>query len=228
MRKLQVFFIIFALCLAACAPAGETTVEEQIVQESELNIDVWLERLEVGSRELYSARDAVVAAIGIEEGQWIADIGAGTGLYSLLFAEKVGSTGRVFAEDIEPLFLDLIRQRAIDADLTNITVVLGHEDDITLPDQTIDIMFIADTYHYFSDREKVMRSIFKSLKPGGRLVMIEYNLKSASERAEHRSHVRFGKEAVISEVEFVGFKFVEEVAVTGLVDSYFVTFEKAQ
>ena len=85
--------------------------------EEDVNLDVWLERLEVGSRELYSAREAVVEAVDLKEGDWVADIGAGTGLYSILFAEEVGEEGRVFAEDIEALFLDLIIRRTADLSL---------------------------------------------------------------------------------------------------------------
>ncbi len=203
--------------------AGETA---PVVADEEINLDLWLERLEVGSRELYSAREAVVEAVGLETGQWVADIGSGTGLYTLLFAEKVGAEGQVFAEDIEPLFLDLVTRRAADADLTNISAVLGREDDVTLPNESIDVVFIADTYHYFDDREAVMRSVYRALKPGGALVMVEFDIAQGEERPDYKSHVRFGKDAVISELEFVGFEFVGETAVNGLDENYFVRFAK--
>ena len=117
---------------------------------------MWLERLEVGSRELYSAREAVVEAVGLKPGDWVADIGSGTGLYTLLFAEQVGAQGQVFAEDIEPLFLDLVTRRAADADLNNISAILGRQDDVTLPNESIDVYFHRRHLHYFDDREAVM------------------------------------------------------------------------
>lgn len=203
--------------------AGETTPVSDI---EEVNLDLWLERLEVGSRELYSARQAVVDAVGLEAGAWVADIGSGTGLYSLLFAEQVGAQGRVFAEDIEPLFLDLVARRAADADLDNITAVLGRTDNVTLPMNSVDVVFIADTYHYFDDREAVMRSVFSALKAGGSLIMVEFDITPGEERAEYKSHVRFGMDAVIAELEFVGFQFVSETEVEGLDENYFVTFAK--
>jgi len=207
-------------------PSGEARSGETAPQNDDVNLDLWLERLEVGSRELYSARAEVVEAVGLEAGDWVADIGSGTGLYTLLFAEAVGAQGQVFAEDIEPLFLDLVTRRAADADLTNVSAVLGREDDVTLPNESMDIVFIADTYHYFDDREAVMRSVYRALKPGGALILVEFDIAQGEERPDYKSHVRFGKDAVVSELEFVGFELTEDVAVPGLDENYFVRFMK--
>lgn len=223
----------FCVLAAACSPAP---VENQPVQEGvaaapssgDVSIDVWLERMEVGSRELYSARKAVVAAIGLEEGDAVADIGAGTGLYALLFADAVGPAGRVYAEDIEPRFLDLINQRAEDSGIDNITAVLGRENDVTLPANAMDVVFIADTYHYFGDREAVMKSVYRALKPGGSLVVVDYDLKPGEERPADKSHIRFGRAGVISEIEYIGFKLAAEQEVEGLNENYFLRFVKAE
>jgi len=223
-----VYIVFAAICvLAGCsgptdqsaAPASPPT---PALDAGEVNLDVWLERLEVGSRELYSARDAVVAAARISEGDVVADIGAGTGLYTLLFAEAVGPTGLVFAEDIEPLFLDLINRRVDDLGYDNVTSVLGRDNNISLPKESVDIVFIADTYHYFSDREEIMRSVYAALKPGGALIVIDYKIAPGERRPEHKSHVRFGKAGVISEMEFIGFEITDEISVEGLDDNYFL------
>jgi predicted methyltransferase len=224
-----------AVAIAACSgpapethePLAESTPDPQgEIDQSEVNLDVWLERLEVGSRELYSAREAVVEAVGLKAGDWVADVGAGTGLYTLLFAEEVGPAGHVFAEDIEPLFLDLINRRVADADLDNVTSVLGRQEDVTLPKGAVDMVFIADTYHYFSDREAIMRSIYDALKPGGALVLVEFEIEPGAKRPDYKSHVRFGKASVLSEIEFLGFEHGEEIDVEGLEDNYFLKFEK--
>lgn len=196
--------------------------------EEEISIDLWLEQLEVGSRELYSAREAVLEAVNAPEGARIADIGAGTGLYTLLFAEAVGRSGHVYAIDIEPLFLDLINQRATDAGFDNVTAVFGREDDITLPAQSVDVVFIADTYHYFNDREAIMRTVYDALKPGGALIMVEYDIVQGQRRPQGKEHVRFGKAAVVAEVEYAGFEKVAELDVPGLTDNYFVRFRKPE
>ena len=231
--SLKILIAAVLAALAACSqrpsdepavpPVGEETVPGD---EDNLNLDVWLERMEVGSRELYSAREAVVAAMGLSDGDVVADIGAGTGLYTLMFAEAVGPSGRVYAEDIEPLFLDLINQRTEDSGLDNVTAVLGRENDVTLPENAVDVVFIADTYHYFGDREAVMKSVYRALKPGGSLVVVDYDLKPGAARPDDKSHVRFGKAGVISEIEYTGFALADETAVEGLEENYFVRFIK--
>lgn len=225
--------VALLLLAASCGedrPAAPAVGEEAAVtgpeSEASQDIDVWLERLEVGSRELYSAREAVVAAVGLSAGDVVADVGAGTGLYTLLFSEAVGPDGIVYAEDIEPLFLDLVNQRAADMELTNVTAVLGREDDVTLPNNSVDVVFIADSYHYFDDRETIMKSVLDALKPGGRLVMVEYDIVQGKPRPEGKEHVKFGKPGVISEIEFVGFEFLDETDVPGLNETYFVVFRK--
>lgn len=232
--RLSILAAAACLAMAACSrapesaePAGQSAAPAA-AEESGVSIDVWLERMEVGSRELYSARDAVLAAIGLEEGDAVADIGAGTGLYALMFADAVGASGRVYAEDIEPRFLDLINQRAEDSGVDNITAVLGRENDVTLPENAMDVVFIADTYHYFSDRETVMKSVYRALKPGGALVVIDYDLKPGEERPADKSHVRFGRAGVISEIEYIGFKLAAEEEVEGLDENYFLRFVKAE
>lgn len=223
-----------ALGVAACSEADEQALESggfvapEAGAEDEINLDIWLERLEVGSRELYSAREAVVAAVGLQEGDWVADIGAGTGLYSLMFAEAVGEGGQVFAEDIEPLFLDLIIRRSADNGANNITAVLGREEDVMLPAGAMDVAFIADTYHYFDRREAIMRTVYDALKPGGILNIVEYDMYQDRKMPENKSHVRFGKKTVIAEIEYIGFEFIEEVKVDGLEDNYFVRFKKPE
>lgn len=226
MRTLLALGTLCAL-LSACAdetpaPAENAEPEESQETEAAMNLDLWLERLEVGSREFYAAREAVVSAVGLKEGDWVADIGAGTGLYTILFSEKVGADGAVFAEDIEPLFLDLINRRTSDGDIGNVTTVLGREDDVLLPRSSFDTVFIADTYHYFSEREAIMRSVYDALKPGAALILIEFDIETGEERPPEKSHVRFGRSVVISELEYFGFEFVETVDVEGLDDAYFI------
>lgn len=225
------FLILAALSVMAGCGQPSTAPESRgespdaaAAAEDAVNLDLWLERLEVGSRELYSARNAVVDAVGLEPGDAIADIGAGTGLYTLLFAEAVGSDGAVFAVDIEPLFLELINRRAADAGYDNVTAVLSRDNSVTLPKNSVDVVFIADTYHYFEDRKAIMATIQHALKPGGRLVIVDYDVASGAALPDDKSHVRFGKSGVISEIEFIGFERSAEKTVDGLSENYFIEF----
>jgi ubiquinone/menaquinone biosynthesis C-methylase UbiE len=220
-----------ASALAACGRDGQETVVAAPLEpppygvEAE-NAEVFVDSMEVGSRELYAAREAVVAAAKISAGARIADIGAGTGLYSLLFAGAAGATGTVYAVDIEPRFLKLINQRSADLDHKNVVSVLGRETDITLPENSVDVAFIADTYHYFTDRAAIMKSVRDALAEGGRLIILDYDLTAENAADGKHDHVRFGKAGLVNEVETFGFKRVEEPAVEGLSEFFMVVFEK--
>lgn len=226
------FALAAGLLIAAC---GQGRVVAETAEplpapsygEEEGNPEVFLDTMEVGSRELYAAREGVLAAAKIPEGARIADIGAGTGLYSLMFANKVGPKGVIYAIDIEPRFLKLISQRAADLDVGNVVAVLGRDKDITLPPSSVDVVFIADTYHYFSDRAGIMATVKDALVPGGRLVILDYTLDETHKDDPSRAHVRFGKAGMISEVTSFGFKLVEEPEVPGLKEIYMLVFEKA-
>lgn len=220
------------LLLASCGKETASEVAEPLPPpsygEEEENSEVFLDTMEVGSRELYAAREAVLAAAKVPEGARVADIGAGTGLYSLMFADKVGPKGAVYAVDIEPRFLKLISQRAADLDVGNIVAVLGRDKDITLPPASVDLVFIADTYHYFSDRPAIMATVKDALGPRGRLIILDYTLDETHKDDPQRAHVRFGKAGMIGEVESFGFNLVEEPQVEGLSDIYMLVFEKAE
>lgn len=222
----------FLFCLlAACGQKAEDDIAEALPpqsygEETTSNVELWLETMELGSRELYSARNDVVSALQLKSGERIADIGAGTGLYTVLFAQSVGEAGAVFAVDIEPRFLKLINQRTADLDFTNVTSVLGLDNSITLPDASTDVVFISDTYNYFEDPQALMRSVFKALKPGGRLFIVDFDLVDGEPRNENNQHVRVGKRALIMEVESIGFALDEEVSVPNLTASYMLRFRK--
>ncbi len=235
MRVIELRNLIAAGLAAAMGACGRGEPATQVADPlepppygvEEGNAEVFVDSMEVGSRELYAAREAVLAAAKIPSGARVADIGAGTGLYSLMFAAKVGEAGAIYAVDIEPRFLKLINQRAADLDLKNVVSVLGRETDITLPANTVDFAFIADTYHYFSDRAAIMATVREALADGGRLVIVDFNLNAGNAADELHAHVRFGKAGLVNEVQSFGFKLVEEPAVEGLRDFYMVVFEKA-
>lgn len=221
-----------AAAIAACGQRDAETVVAAPLEPppygvEEENAEVFVDTMEVGDRELYAAREAVLAAAKIPAGARVADIGAGTGLYSLMFAGAAGATGTVYAVDIEPRFLKLINQRAADLDHMNVVSVLGRETDITLPPNSVDVAFIADTYHYFSDRAAIMKTVREALVDGGRLIVLDYDLTAENAADGRHDHVRFGKAGLVNEVEGFGFKLSDEPRVEGLNDFYMVVFEKA-
>ncbi|WDQ17136.1 class I SAM-dependent methyltransferase [Rhodopirellula sp. P2] len=195
-------------------------------KDPELNVDEWLERFEVESREVYGARKQVLQACGIKPGERIADVGAGTGFYSRLFAKTTGWDGWVYSVDISPKFLQHIAARATADGIENLTTVLGTDVSIRLPPESVDLVFICDTYHHFESPQQSLASIYRALKPGGRLVLIDFDRIPGVTREFLMGHVRAGKEVFQSEVVEAGFEFTDEVKVDAFEENYLLRFSK--
>lgn len=194
---------------------------------ADMKIEEWLGRFEVESRELFSARHEVLNAVGLKPGHRVADIGAGTGLYSRLFSPIVGEHGHVFAVDISPVFLKHIRDQIQKDRITNISVVRCREDSTTLSPGVIDVAFIADTYHHFEYPKATMLSLHRALRKDGELIVIDFNRIPGVSREWTMGHVRAGKEVFRAEIEEAGFEFVEEAKISGLVENYFLRFRRS-
>ena len=148
----------------------------------------WLTRPE---RETEEEPDKALAAIEIAKGATVADIGAGSGYMTWRMAEIVGPTGKVYANDIQQKMLDLLKKNVEQHKLTNVETVLGTVDDPRLPAGAIDLVVLVDVYHEFSEPQKMLRRIRESLKPDGRLVLLEYRGEDPSVpiRPEHKMTV---------------------------------------
>jgi len=122
----------------------------------------------------------------------VADVGAGTGYMSLKMAARVGPTGKVYAEDVQPEMLRRLRQNAVKANLSNIETVLGNESDPKLPAGALDLILLVDVYHEFSQPQKMARRMRDALKPDGRLVLLEYRKEDPTIpiRPEHKMSVQ--------------------------------------
>lgn len=211
--------------MAAAAWAQESNVAPTINQNfktPDLDVESWATRFTGESREVFHARHDVVKALQLKPGQSIADIGAGTGLYTRLFAGAVGPTGKVYATDIAPQFLAYIAANAKKDGLNNVQTVQGGDRDTNLKPASVDVAFSSDVYHHFEYPLTMNASIRSALKPNGRLYVLEME-KSGSQTA----HVRAPKKDVIAEIEKSGFKLVEQVNVPGLKDNYLLQFRKA-
>lgn len=162
----------------------------------------WLERPE---REAEEAPSKAIAALNIRPGQVAADIGAGSGYYSVRLARAVGPTGRVYATDIQPEMLTLLKKK-VDADkFANIELVLGTETDTRLPDGAIDLAVMVDVYHELSQPQAFLKSVRRALKKNGRLVLIEFRKEDPRVpiREEHKMSIAEARQ----ELEAEGFTF---------------------
>ena len=183
-------------------------------------------RFEVESREIYAKRQEIVEACRIAPGETVADIGAGTGLFTRLFSAAVGPDGRVFAVDIARKFLDHIADESRKAGQHNVETLLCPADSTALPPESVDVAFICDTYHHFEFPQKTLASLRQALKPGGRVVLVDFKRIEGTSTDWVLSHVRAGQEVFEAEVVASGFKKVREEPDL-LKENYLVVFEKA-
>ena len=119
----------------------------------------WVHRFERPGREIYDKRLTIVSATGIEPGMVAADIGAGTGLFTRLFSSRVGPRGRVIAVDISKPFIDNILRTSRQQGLMNVEGIVNSPRETSLPEASIDLAFICDTYHHFEYPHSTMRSL---------------------------------------------------------------------
>lgn len=187
----------------------------------------WTDRFEVESREVFTARQAIVRAVGLKPGDIVADVGAGTGLYTVLFAQATGPHGWVYAVDIAPRFIEHISTRASAAGIANVTPVLCTQTSVCLPPASIDTVFVCDTYHHFEHPEATLASIQQALRPNGRLIVVDFKREEGVSSEWVMNHVRAGKEVVIAEVEAAGFRRLGEPPIPGLIENYLVVFQKS-
>jgi precorrin-6B methylase 2 len=131
----------------------------------------WLEREE---REREERTDLLLAALALQPGMVVADIGAGTGYLSRRMAPAVVPGGKVLAVDVQPEMVNLLQAGAKRSGLTQIEARLGAADDVRLPAGSVDLAIMVDVYHELSHPYEVMASVMKALKPGGRVVFVEY------------------------------------------------------
>ena len=134
----------------------------------------------------------------------MADVGAGSGYFTVRLASRVGPAGRVYATDIQPEMLKMLGVRLDRERVTNVTLVQGSPDDPMLPDGAIDLILMVDVYHELANPQRILRGLHRALRPGGRLVLLEYRKEDPRVpiRIEHKMTVREAK----LELEAEGFK----------------------
>jgi ubiquinone/menaquinone biosynthesis C-methylase UbiE len=161
----------------------------------------WLERRD---RDIEEDTSLAVRLLGLKKGWVVADVGAGSGYFTVRMAKAVGDTGRVYANDLQPGMIEILQKNVEKAKLKNVVPVLGSIDDPKLPPEALDMILMVDVYHEFSRPQQMLRKMREALKPGGRLVLLEYRAEDPNVpiRPEHK----MSKAQVKLEVEAEGFK----------------------
>jgi ubiquinone/menaquinone biosynthesis C-methylase UbiE len=161
----------------------------------------WLDRRE---RDREEDPDLAIRLLRIQKGSTIADVGAGSGNITIRLARAVGPMGKVYANDIQPGMLDILQKNLARAKLTNVVPVLGAIDDPKLAAESLDLAIMVDVYHEFSEPQKMLQRLREALRPGGRLVLLEYRAEDP-EVPILREH-KMTKAQVKLEIEHEGFK----------------------
>jgi ubiquinone/menaquinone biosynthesis C-methylase UbiE len=130
---------------------------------------------EGSSRDEWQQPERVISALGLRAGDRVADLGAGSGYFTVRLAQAVGPSGRVYAVDVDEAMNEYLRERVAQAGVGNVDVILGRFEDPLLPDGGIDLVLVVDTYHHLEDRIVYFRNLRRDLAPGGRVAVIDFD-----------------------------------------------------
>jgi SAM-dependent methyltransferase len=171
-RRAIIAGAVAAACMFVPAPGGGWAQSRP--SHGKLFAPQDLGLLEGPDRDLWQLPDQIMDALGIAEGARVADLGAGGGWFTIRLARRVGANGLVFAEDIQPQMLEATMRRVKREGLGNVRPVLGTAEDPRLPAGTLDAVLIVDTYHEIDNRDAMLRNLAKSLKPQGRVGVVDF------------------------------------------------------
>jgi predicted methyltransferase len=218
--------LLFALSLGTTALiAAEQNVNPGINNYYyDAEFEHWVSVFERPGREVYDRRHDIVNALRLKPGMAVADIGAGTGFYTHLFAKQVGNSGQIYAVDISENFVQNILRAAKAQGLDNVKGIVNNQQNTKLPTNSVDLAFICDTYHHFEYPQTILASIHQALRPGGQLIIIDFRKQHGVSSGWVMSHVRANEATVIREVESTGFRLTEKSQL--LHENYFLKFTK--
>jgi ubiquinone/menaquinone biosynthesis C-methylase UbiE len=225
-RPIQIILLLSSLLLVFSAVAQEQSIRPGINRHFvDPNWQRWVNTFERPGREVYDQRYTIVAASMVHPGMTVADIGAGTGLFTRLFAPAVEPGGTVYAIDIASTFIDNILRTCREQGLSNVTGIVNTPTDIGLPADSIDLAFITDTYHHFEYPQQTLASIHQALRSEGRVIIIDFRRDPRISSKWIMGHVRGNKTRVIQELQAAGFRLVDDKPL--MRSNYFLEFVKS-
>jgi len=194
--------------LAGLMLAGSATnIQAQLAARK---ADEWVATLEGPQRIASQKIDAVLSKLDLKPGMVIADIGAGSGLFSRPLAKAVAPAGKVYAVDIQQDLLDHINQRDKAESIRNIQTVLGEYDDPKLPARNVDLAFINDVLHHIQHRAAYLRALGTYIKPSGRIAIIEMDKNDPKTPHRNQPELLVAREEILHWMSDAGFKLVQE------------------
>ena len=209
--RVRIILLLSGLLLVFSAAAQEQSIRPGINRHfADPDWQQWGNTFERPGREVYDKRHAIVATSKVRPGMAVADIGAGTGLFTRLFAAAVKAGGTVYAVDISSTFIDNILRTCREQGLMNVTGIVNTPVDSGLPADAIDLAFITDTYHHFEYPRQTLASIHQALRSDGRVIIIDFRRDPRISSNWVMGHVRGNKAQVIQELHEAGFRLVDD------------------
>lgn len=172
--------------------------------------DEWVATLEGPRRVATQKIEAVLSKLALKPGMMVADIGAGSGLFSRPLAKAVAPAGKVLAVDIQQDLLDHINQRDKEENIGNIQTVLGEYDDPKLPERNVDLAFINDVLHHIQHRAAYLKALGTYIKPSGRIAIIEMDKSDPKTPHSNQPELLVAREELQQWMSDAGFKLVQE------------------
>ncbi len=178
------------------------------MQRRHRSSSAYIAALDNPERDAYQKPDEVIEALQLQPGERIADIGAGSGYFSVRLAEAVGDTGQVWAVDINPDMVLHMNRRLRDAGITNVRTVLAAPDDPLLPDASVDRFFICNVWHHVEDQAGYLALMRRMLRPGGQVVMVDFQKRDLP--VGPRVGMKIAKADLLAQMESNDFQLAEE------------------
>jgi len=207
----RILSVTFIAALAGFAHAEQNVSPGINSYYTNPDVGSWVSVFERDGREIFDRRHDILSAMQVQPGMSVADVGAGTGFFSLMLARAVGPQGKVYAVDISPDFLAAIAKRAETEGLDNVVTVLSDQKDVKLPHGKLDRIYIGDTYHHFEYPVTYSRTIAAALKPKGQVIVVDFKRIPGFSSAWVLGHVRAGKETFIHEMSQAGLTLLEDL-----------------
>ncbi len=224
MTRRVVVCILASLAVFAPRLAGQSkplTMEE--MHKLHADSKAYIAMLDDPARDAYQKPHEVITALALRDGERIADIGAGSGYFSLRFAQHVGTRGQVLAVDISPDMIVHLNQRVRDAGFENVRTILALPDDPLLAPASVDRVFICDTWHHIGNHPQYLAGLKKDLRPGGQVIIIDF--QKAEMPVGPPPEMRVSRADVVAEFERNGFRLMKEHSF--LPYQYFLVFAPA-
>jgi predicted methyltransferase len=220
-RALVLATMVFVLA-PACARRHPDPNEPY--RDPRVSAEDWRRLFEGNDRQIFTERAQILRLARVAPGARVADVGAGTGLFSMMLADVVGPTGVVYAEEVSEKFSVFIAARAAREGRANVVSVVGTDLGVGLPPASVDVAFLCDVYHHFDHPTEMLASIRTAVRPNGRIFLVDYRREAGLSPPWLLEHVRAGEADVVREVEAAGFTLVSRDE--SLRDSYALTFRR--